>query len=128
MAEKWLKGGLPPGARRIVVARALRGLADGCVSVLLPAHLLALGFDAFAVGAIATATLLGSALTTLAVGLGAGRLPTRGALLAGAVLMAATGVGFAGLSELAPLLVVAFLGTLNPSAGDVSLFVPIEHA
>ena len=128
MAEKWQQRGLPPGARRIVIARALRGLADGCVSVLLPAHLLALGFDAFAVGAIATATLLGSALTTLAIGLGAGRLPPRGVLLAGAVLMAATGVGFAGLREFAPLLVVAFLGTLNPSAGDVSLFLPIEHA
>jgi len=119
---------LPAGARRIVVARAVRGLADGCVSVLLPAHLLALGLDAFAVGLVATATLLGSALETLAVGFLASRLPARGVLLAAAVLMAATGVGFAGLSALVPLLVVAFLGTLNPSSGDVSLFLPVEHA
>jgi MFS family permease len=120
--------GLPPETRRIVLARALRGFADGCVSVLLPAHLLALGHDAFAVGAISTTTLLGSALATLAVGFAAGHLPARAVLLAGALLMAATGVGFAGLRELGPLLVIAFLGTLNPSSGDVSLFLPVEHA
>jgi len=119
---------LPDGTRRLVVARAVRGLADGCVSVLLPAHLLALGHGAFAVGAIATATLLGSALLTLAIGLFASRLPVRAVLLAGTVAMAATGVGFAGLRDFVPLLVIAFVGTLNPSAGDVSLFLPLEHA
>jgi len=119
---------LPSDARRIVLARALRGFADGCVSVLLPAHLLALGHGALAVGAISTATLLGSALATLAVGFLAGRLPIRLVLLGGALLMAATGVGFAGLRELGPLLAIAFVGTLNPSAGDVSLFLPVEHA
>jgi MFS family permease len=119
---------LPSDARRIVLARALRGFADGAVSVLLPAHLLALGHGAFAVGAISTATLLGSALATLTLGLLAGRLPVRLLLLGGALLMAATGVGFAGLRELGPLLAIAFVGTLNPSAGDVSLFLPVEHA
>jgi MFS family permease len=123
-----LSSGLPPDARRIVAARAIRGLADGCVSVLLPAHLLALGHGPEAVGWIASATLLGSALLTLAVGFGAARLPLRGALLAATVLMAATGVGFAGLRDLAPLLLVAFVGTLNPHAGDVSVFLPLEHA
>src|SRR3990172_11294671 len=58
----WHQAGLPSGARRIVVARALRGLADGCVSVLLPAHLLALGHGALALGALSTPTLLRPAL------------------------------------------------------------------
>jgi len=122
------RAALPPLVQRIVLARAVRGFADGCVSVLLPAHLLALGHDAFAVGAISTATLVGSALLTLAIGLGARRLPVRGVLLAGSLLMAGTGVGFAGLREFTPLLIVAFVGTLNPSSGDVSLFLPLEHA
>ena len=42
--------------------------------------------------------------------------------------MTATGLGFAGLSTFWPLLLVAFVGTLNPSAGDVSVFLPLEHA
>jgi len=38
------------------------------------------------------------------------------------------GIGFAATSSFWPLLVVAFVGTLNPSPGDVSVFLPLEHA
>jgi MFS family permease len=41
--------------------------------------------------------------------------------------MAATGLAFAGLSTLWPLLLVAFVSTLNPSSGDASVFLPLEH-
>jgi predicted MFS family arabinose efflux permease len=41
--------------------------------------------------------------------------------------MTATGLGFAGLSSFWPLLLVAFVGTLNPSSGDASLFMPLDH-
>src|SRR5215207_2542873 len=58
----------PGDTRRILWARALRAFGDGFAAILLPVHLAALGFDALAVGAIATATLLGSALLTLALG------------------------------------------------------------
>ena len=42
--------------------------------------------------------------------------------------MAATGLGFAAVSDFWPLLVIAILGTLNPPSGDVSVFLPLEHA
>ena len=42
--------------------------------------------------------------------------------------MVATGAAFATLTQLWPLVVVAFVGTLNPSNGDVSVFLPLEHA
>ena len=115
-------------ARSLITGRALRGFVDGSVAVLLPAYLLALGLDGFAVGVLSTVTLLGSALATLAVGTWGHRFAPRTLLLGAALLMAATGAGFAGLSSFAPLLVVAFLGTLNPGAGDVSVFLPLEHA
>jgi len=41
--------------------------------------------------------------------------------------MILTGLGFAGLADFWPLLLVAFVGTLNPSAGDVSAFLPLEQ-
>jgi MFS family permease len=123
---------LPPGvlpwARALLLARALRALADGAMAVLLPAYLLALGLDALAVGLLSTATLLGSALATLAVGAWGHRWVPRRLLRGAALLMAATGAGFTFLHGLGPLLVVAFLGTLNPSSGDVSVFLPLEHA
>lgn len=115
-------------AWRLVVTRGLRGLADGVVSVLLPGYLLALGLGPVSVGAVATATMLGSAALTIAVGLGGLRL-RRSALFGLACgLMALTGLGFASLRGLWPLLVVAVVGTLNPSSGDVSVFLPLEQA
>ena len=111
----------------VLAARALRALADGFVAVLLPAYLLALGFGQLEVGLLSTVTLFGSAMATLAVGRWGHRFALRRLLLAAAVLMVATGLGFATLSALWPLLVVAFFGPLNPSGGDVSVFLPLEH-
>jgi MFS family permease len=118
---------LPADIKLVLWARSLRAFGDGYVAILLPLHLSRLGYDAFGVGVISTATLLGSALLTLAVGLAAYRIPRRRALLAAGLLMAATGLGFAGLEGFWPLLVIAFVGTLNPSGGDVSIFLPLEH-
>lgn len=115
-------------ARRILWVRALRGFADGLVSVLLASYLTRLGFTPFEVGAIVTATLLGSAALTIGLGLAGHGLPRRRVLLGASLLMVATGVGFAGLTTFWPLLVVALLGTLNPSSGDVSVFLPTEQA
>lgn len=126
---RWL---LPKGADPVVApifaARALRGFADGFVAVLLPVYLLALGLGGAEVGAIATATLFGSALATLAVGAWGHRWTGRALMLGAAALMAVTGLGFSALSSFWPLLIVAFVGTLNPSSGDVSVFLPLEHA
>lgn len=114
-------------ATLLVLARGVRAFADGFISVLLPVYLLTLGFSEFRVGAISTATLLGSAALTLLIGLVAYRLRRRSLLLGAAMLMAATGVAFATVHSFWPLVLVAFLGTLNPSAGDVSVFLPLEQ-
>jgi predicted MFS family arabinose efflux permease len=98
------------------------------VAVLLPAYLLALGLGQWEVGVLSTATLLGSALLTLAVGRWGHRHDSRRLLLGAALLMCATGLLFARLGQFWPLLLVAFVGTLNPSSGDVSVFLPLEHA
>jgi MFS family permease len=113
---------------RILWVRGLRAFADGYISLLLPVYLISLGMGPFEVGLIATATLLGSGVLTLAVGLHAWRFPSHSLLLAAAALMALTGIGFAAFSDFWPLLIVAAVGTLNPSGGDVSVFLPLEHA
>jgi len=119
---------MTPTARRVLWVRGLRAFADGYASLVLPVYLIALGFSAVEVGVIATATLLGSAALSLAVGLHAHRAGYRTLLLAAAGLMAATGFCFAAFSDFWPLLVIAIVGTLNPSSGDVSVFLPLEQA
>src|SRR3954452_19111941 len=117
-----------PDAGVLLRARAVRAFGDGFVSVLLPLHLTTLGFNGFQIGAVATATLLGSAALTLIVGLVAYRLGRQLLLLRASLLMIATRIGFAFVQSLWPLMVVAFVGTLNPSSGDVSVFLPTEQA
>jgi MFS family permease len=112
----------------LVSARALRGFADGFVSVLLASYLDGLGFSAVQIGALVTATLLGSAALTLGAGFLSPFLAPVRILLGAALLMCATGTAFALLSDFWPLLLVAFVGTLNPSSGDVSVFLPVEQA
>ena len=81
-----------PAVHRLLAAKGVRAFGDGFVSLLLPIYLLELGFSALQVGVIATATLLGSGLLTLVVGLHAYRFHYRTLLLAATVLMAGTGV------------------------------------
>src|SRR5437870_5241852 len=117
-----------PYIKRLLITRGLRAFGDGYVSLLLPLYLLELGLSPLQVGIVATATLLGSGLLTLLVGLHAYRYHYRTLLLAATLLMAATGLGFAVVTDFWPLLLIALVGTLNPSSGDVSVFLPLEHA
>ena len=112
----------------MVLVRAMRGFADGFVSVLLADHLLDLGFSPLRVGVIVAGTLVGSAVLTVVVGVRGHRYGFRALLLAACALMAATGVGFLTVESFWPLLAIAAVGTLNPSAGDVSVFLPTEQA
>jgi MFS family permease len=120
----------PRGAptRPLIAARAVRGVADGFVSALLAQYLKHRGYSNIEVGAIITGTLLGSAALTLYTGLRWGHHQPRRILLWASLLMFATGMGFLTVTWFWPLLVVAVIGTLNPSAGDVSVFLPVEQS
>jgi len=117
-----------PDAVRLIATRAARGMADGIASVLLASYLSRLGFTPVEIGAIATATLFGSAALLLAIGLFGHRFPRRTVLLASSALMCATGIAFYLATGFWAFLLIAFIGTLNPSAGDVTLFLPTEQA
>jgi MFS family permease len=124
----WFPGSATADSRRLITTRALRGFADGLVSILLPSYLTALGLSATQIGIILFGTLFGSALVTLCSGFAAQRVGYRRLLLSACGLMLATGLLFSYLRAFWPLFIVAFVGTLNPSAGDVSLFLPLEQA
>ena len=117
-----------PAMLYLYAARAARGIGDGFAFIILPAYLSELGFNPFQIGVVATAALLGSAATTLAVGFLAARYDLRSLLLIGALVMAATGLAVANSHALALILVIVFIGSLNPSTGDLGMIVPLEHA
>ena len=119
--------GASSDAIRILAARGVRAFGDGFVALLVPIYLLELGFSALATGALVCGTLVGTALLTLWVGIIANRHSRRRLLLAASLLMVATGVGFAVTTAFWPLLVIAFVGTMNPTSGDASVFLPLEQ-
>ena len=127
-AISFLPPGVRPDARLLLWARGLRAFGDGYVSLLLPYYLTLLGYGALEIGALVTATLLGSGVMTLGVGFIAHRFRQRTLLEFAALLMAATGIAFVLTTDFWPLLLIAVIGTINPSSGDVSIFAPLEHS
>lgn len=121
-------GPVAADAGRLLRTRGIRALADGLVAVVLPGYLLRRGLSPAQVGAVVTATVLGSAVITLAVGLRGGHLDRTRLLRWISALMVATGIAFGFVAPFPALLVVAVLGTINPSSGDVSAFLPVEQA
>jgi len=108
--------------------KALRAFGDGMMSIALAQYADRLGFSGFEAGLVASSALVGTSVTTALVGRYVERLGRRRMLWWGALLTIATGVAYALSSDLAVLAVVAFAGTVNPTSGDVSAFLPIEQA
>jgi MFS family permease len=118
----------PSNVFYLYAARAARGFGDGFAAIVLPAYLLEIGFDPFQIGLVATAALLGSAATTLTIGFLAPRYDLRTLLLACAALMVATGVVLPNGQHFIFIAAVAFIGTMNPTTGDIGVHVPLEQA
>jgi MFS family permease len=112
----------------LLAARGLRGFGDGFAVVILPVYLSAIGLTTAQIGIVATASLLGTAIFTLGTGAVAPRYELRNLLLVGAGFVFLTGLAFPNVEHIAWIIAVAFIGTLNPSAGDLGMLVPLEHA
>jgi MFS family permease len=113
--------------RLLLTARGVRAFGDGFGSILVLVYLTGIGFSAFEVGVLTTAMLLGPALMNLVIGLVAHRLKTARLLATATTLMVVSGIGYAFETEFWPLLFIALVGTLSPTASDVSVFAPLEQ-
>jgi predicted MFS family arabinose efflux permease len=123
---------LPEGTSRdagvLLATRSVRGFVDGAVSVALAAYLQLQGWSPTRIGVLVTAMMLGSGALTLTIGTRAGHFPRALLLRLGAVLMAITGIVFGLTAAFGVLIVMGAVGTLNPTSGDVSLFLPLEQS
>jgi MFS family permease len=112
----------------LYAARAARGFGDGFAAIILPAYLLEIGFNPFQIGIVATGALFGSAATTLAFGYLAPRYDVRTLLLVCALLMIVTGIAIPNVQHLVFITAIAFVGTINPTTGDIGVHIPLEQA
>ncbi len=114
--------------RRLLAVRGLRAVADGLVAATLSAALSARGYTPAQIGVVVTASLVGSAAVVVGLGRWPDLLPPERALRVTALAMVGTGIVFALSPWLWLLVLVALVGPLNPSGGDVSAFLPAEQA
>ena len=115
-------------ARLLLATRGIRAFVDGTVYVILPAFLLQLGFSGVRIGFIIASSLLGSSALTLATGYWAHRFTPSRLLFISTLVMISTGICFGLSSPFLLLVIIAAIGTMNPSAGDVSPFLPLEQS
>jgi MFS family permease len=108
--------------------RFLRAVADGLIAASIATYLLARGMSAQTVGLFITATMIGSAVLVTLGGLFPHRLSPARVVIGTSGLMVAVGVGFARGWPLWALSMLAIVGPLNPSGGDVSAFLPAEQS
>ena len=96
-------------AKIIIATRGVRAFVDGIAYVVLPSFLLHLGFSGVQIGAVVTASLLGSAILTLLVGVTSHRFSLERLLAYSSWLMVCTGILF-GLSTPFLLLLIVAVG------------------
>ena len=97
----------------LYAARAARGFGDGFAVIILPAYLAAIGFDAFQIGIVATAALLGTSAATLLIGHLGARHDIRNLLLIGAAFMVASGLAFPNAQHIVLVAAIAFFGRMR---------------
>lgn len=119
---------LGPDVPLLLLTRALRLFAGGLVSVILAIYLASIGLELPIIGAIFMAAFLGNAGFTVLTSAIGDRVGRRRFLVSISVLMAVSGVVFALTDAAWVLMLAAFLGVLNPNAGEVGSTVAIEQA
>lgn len=112
----------------LLSTRGVRSFGYGFLSVILAIYLDLLGFDKLMIGAVLSATLLGSAAFTTFVSVYADRLGRRRMLVALAILMGVSGIIFALTTDTVAIFVAAIIGTLSPTGAEVGSFLPMEQA
>jgi MFS family permease len=124
--------GAPPwistDGRLILGARGVRTFAYGFQSVLLGIYLKQAGFVPWQVGAVLTATLLGSAALTALFTATADRYGRRRMLRLSALFMAASGGAFAFTTSYPVLILASLTGTVGATSGEVGPFLSLEQA
>ena len=131
----------PPGSRAVstfahltrdvwllYLTRFVRLFAYGSLSVVLVFYLVGLGLSEVQTGMLLTLTLAGDTVISLFLTTRADRIGRRRMLVAGALLMTAAGITFAGTSNLLLLLLAGIVGVISPSGNEVGPFLPIEQA
>ena len=120
--------GLSSDGWLLFATRFIRLSAYGSLSVILVFYLVSLGLSESQTGLLLTLTLAGDVVVSLFLTTHADRIGRRGMLVAGAALMAGSGVAFACTHNFFYLVLAGTIGVISPSGNEVGPFLSIEQA
>jgi MFS family permease len=112
----------------LLTTRGVRSFGYGFLSIMLAVYLHLIGFSDILIGAVLSATLLGSAAFTIFSSIYADRIGRRRMLLILTSLMATSGIIFAATDNRVALFIAAIIGTLSPTGAEIGSFLPMEQA
>jgi MFS family permease len=120
--------GLSSDGWLLFATRFIRLFAYGSLSVILVFYLVSLGLNESQTGLLLSLTLAGDVVVSLLLTTRADRIGRRRMLVAGAALMAGSGVAFAGTHNFFYLVLAGTIGVISPSGNEVGPFLSIEQA
>jgi MFS family permease len=111
----------------VLAAKTARTFSYGALGVIFPLHLAALGLGPGAIGGAVTATLVATALLTLAIRRPVERWGPRPVLLGLSLLIVAAGLLLVATRSAPAAILAAMLGNLAVSTGETGPFLSIEQ-
>src|SRR5215207_5155484 len=124
----WSLAWLNADGRKLLITRVLRTFGYGYLAVILAIYLEQLGLDNFAIGAVLTAALAGSALMNVFWSIKADTFGRRRTVAVMGLLMFVGGVLFLLTDNVWLLLLAAFSGTISATSAEVGPFLTVEQA
>ena len=115
------------GTRTLLVTRALRQVAFGCMAVILPIYWHEEGLSVPVIGLLFTLALLGSSTLTVLLARFVDRVGRRRLLLLASALWCGTALLLFSRQP-AWLAILALFGPISPSGKEVGLFLSVEQA
>jgi MFS family permease len=112
----------------LLTSNALRNFGYGMLDVLFVLYLTEIGFNAISVGALITATLVGSAILNIAVGIFADRIGRRRIMMLASMLMIVSGMTLILTDNYILFMIASLTGTLNFTAVSTGAFVGLDQA
>ncbi|KAI0848440.1 major facilitator superfamily domain-containing protein [Daldinia vernicosa] len=112
----------------LIILRMVRLLGYGGTTLILALYLHALGFKDSEIGLFMTSTLVGDLFISFGLTYVGDGMSVRATVLLGALLMCASGIAFAFVTNFWVLLLASIIGVINPSANEIDPFKAIEES
>ena len=115
-------------ATLLLLARTIREVAFGFISIVLPVYWHDQGYSIFVIGLLYSVALLGSSVVSMAIGRFIDRLGRKRILVVSSILWSVTTPLLLTSKNLDVICLVMLVGSISPTGKEVGLYLGVEQA